>query len=163
MDPGKLSPSLATSGLRLRAKRLSIVCMAATIILLSGCALFGGSVNHSGKILFGFGFHRVSSHQIDIRKPRTTFFPGQTVAWVAYLKHPARSRTLTMTILSARTRHPVFGPRAIPNVNPKFTVLANSVRFQALTEWHISAPGKYTLRYYRGSHLLAEGTFQLRG
>ncbi|HEV3312669.1 MAG TPA: hypothetical protein VG815_19320 [Chloroflexota bacterium] len=132
---------------------------------LPGCSGFWQSSGPApGTIIFGTGIHRVSAHQIDIVGERTTFHLRQSVAWVAYLRHPAGATTLTLSILSPSNSSPVITPQTITRVDPKWTQLANPGEPErGLRVLGVPLPGRYIFRYSRGSVVLAEGTVNLKG
>lgn len=146
------------------ACHVAAVCAGVALLLGSGCAPPWQSSHPPapGTIVFGFGIHRVSAHEIDIVKQRTVFYRGQSVAWVAYLKHRAGARSLTLSLL-ALTTHALVLNESVRKIKPAWIELANpgeTVRgFEMLG---VSLPGTYVMRYTRGNIVLAEGTIQLR-
>lgn len=142
--------------------RIASVVVAALLLGGSGCSLFG-STNTKGTIQFGFGIHRVSAYEIQIVKPTDTFYRGQGMAWVAYLKRAVSAHSLTLTILSDGKNGRVYVQRQVRIVNPRFTVVANpGMPVRGLEMLGLSAPGSYVLRYSRAGQTLAEGSFSIR-
>lgn len=136
----------------------SAVLMAA----LPGCHLpWQKSGPPPGSIVFGRGIHRVSPYEIVVTREQDTFHRKQSVAWVAYLRHPARTRTLTVTILSASGH--VIQQKSVSNINPKWTEIADSGEpVRGFVTLGVKVPGEYTISYAHRSAVLAEGTFRLR-
>lgn len=134
----------------------------ATATLVSACHLpWQKSGPPPGTIVFGTGIRRVSPHEINIVNLRNTFHRKQSIAWVAYLAHPAGARTLRLTIFSASGKAIRHFP--IPHVNPKWTQIANSgERVQGLMLIGLRDPGTYTLELTHRSKVLADGSFRLR-
>lgn len=135
------------------------------LLAIPACTPFWASHDHTsspGTIQFGAGIHRVSAYEIDIVKKKSTFYLGQSMAWVAHLKHRAGTRTLTLQVLSDGSQQPVLR-ETISAVNPRWVTIANPGELvQGLQALGVPIPGKYILRYSRGSVRLAEGTFRLR-
>lgn len=151
---------------RSRASRSALVAIVATMLLLAaGCSPFWQSSGPKlGSIQFGFGIRRVSAHQIDVSKVRTTFHVGQPIAWVAYLKHSAGATSLTLTIIPASGTHPAVLTETIPNVNPNWIQIANPGEPElGLEKLGVPVPGSYIFRYSRGNIVLAQGTIRLKG
>lgn len=140
-------------------------CMLAVVLAVTAsCSFsnpFGHSADNAGKILFGFGFHRVSAHQIDVVRARSTFYRGQTIAWVAYLSRSAGSSALTVSVRSLRD-HRVLATRSVRLTNSRFNVLANSEPVTALALIGVPLHGEYILSYSSGSRTLARGVFKLK-
>jgi hypothetical protein len=131
---------------------------------VAGCGPFGGGSGGQtpGTIVFGSGAHRVSAYQWTINKPRTAFRDGGSIGWVAQLKEPLGSATVTILLKNARNGRTIWqGQRS--GLNPKFVELANNSPVDAFVKVGTdgSLPGRYTLEYLEGSQVLAQGTFRI--
>ena len=104
-------------------------------------------------------FGTAANDQLEIKDPQATFTNEGRMVWSAYLPDPVDSVDLRIEVLKLDSSAPE-GQRLVRNdaVRPKAKNAQHFLR-QVRIKRVLDGPGLYTVRYVRGTDVLAEGSF----
>lgn len=146
--------------LRRRGWLMTATALAGAAGALTGCG--SAAVQVPGTIIFGSGTHRLSAYQWTVNNPHSTFREGKWMGWVARLKRPLASDSVTVSVYAGPHKVLIW-QQTVPRVNPGFVQLADSAPVDAFTKVGTGGPvpGTYVLRYAAGGKVLAAGSFRV--
>ena len=111
---------------------------------------------YAGDVIFGTKV----TNDLKITVPKTTFDrKAKDIAWAAHFTEPAGAPTLTWMVLKKTGCSEQIQFTEKVKVSPDWTITSSH---SALPKFLHNKPGKYIMRYVRGSTVLAEGTFTLK-
>ncbi len=132
-------------------------------LILTGVAakaLHLGDYANDGKIQFGASL----SANNDLQGTRTAFSAGEPFAWRATLNNSVSNTTLMRSIsqVQANGANKVLDSVSVPITKTDVGYVYGQGNTADLASIGIKAPGTFTMRYYQGNTLLAQGTFTLQ-
>jgi len=127
--------------------------------IIAVCGFFLHQMDHNGGIDFGAGLD--ADHKVV--GARTTFAPGDGFTWRAHLSQKVGTTTVTRTIVrvGANGAETTLNSDTLPSSDPDVDYIYGNGSVSGLSGLGVRPPGTFTLRYWSGSTLLAQGTFTL--
>jgi len=143
-------------------KRISIAAGLAILAFSPATASASGGLPPSGKIWFGKSFHKDKSGDLVIVSKLSTFHASGSIAWVAHFDQTAGTKKIAVALYYEKNGKDVekwHGPVSLRHSNSN--EFANRTLVHYLVVLGATKIGTYKLAYWRGTHLLANGTFFL--
>jgi hypothetical protein len=143
-------------------KKISIVAGLAILAFTTATASASGGLPPSGKIWFGKHYMKDKSGDLVIQGKQSTFHASGRIAWAAHFNQAAGTKTISVALYYEKSGKDVEkwrGPVHLRHSNSN--EFANEIPVHDFVVLGATKIGNYKLAYFRGSHLLASGTFFL--